>query len=93
MEAFVLRARRVESHSLAADRTALTALAKAEIHISLKANGLVVFRQGLPPEEQVESAAACRQAAVLSVAYRLLPPLLLLSRLLPGGCCLAAVPP
>ncbi|WP_435253504.1 hypothetical protein [Streptomyces tendae] len=58
LEAFVLRARRVAAHSLAADKATLTSLARAQMHITVKEDGSAQFRQDLPPEEQVESAAA-----------------------------------
>ncbi|KAB2587796.1 hypothetical protein F5983_35925 [Streptomyces arboris] len=58
LEAFVLRARRVEAHSLAVDKAALMSLAGAQMHITIKGDGSVEWRQDLPPEEQVESAAA-----------------------------------
>jgi hypothetical protein len=58
LEAFVLRARRVERHSLAADRDALVKLMRGEIQVIAHANGEADFRQDLPPEEVVESAAA-----------------------------------
>ncbi|MBF4138136.1 hypothetical protein [Streptomyces albidoflavus] len=58
LTAFVLRARRVEAHSLAADRTALMALASGNMTVSPQPDGSAVITQVLPPEEQVESAAA-----------------------------------
>ncbi|MFI9176170.1 hypothetical protein [Streptomyces lincolnensis] len=57
LEAFVVRARRVEEHSLAADWDALVALTQMKIKVSFN-NGEVRIRYELPPEEVVESAAA-----------------------------------
>ncbi|MES4909431.1 MULTISPECIES: hypothetical protein [unclassified Streptomyces] len=57
LEAYVVRARRVEEHSLAADWHALVALTQMKIKV-LFDNGEVRIRYELPPEEVVESAAA-----------------------------------
>ncbi|MFF2375026.1 hypothetical protein ACFVUW_11650 [Streptomyces xiamenensis] len=57
LEAFVLRARRVEEHSLAADWDALVELTRMKINLRFH-NGEARIRYGLPPEEVVESAAA-----------------------------------
>ncbi len=56
--AFVVRARRVEAHSLAADWDALVALAGAPYVVTALGNGEVHIRQECPAEEVVESAAA-----------------------------------
>ncbi|MDQ0904729.1 hypothetical protein QFZ22_000714 [Streptomyces canus] len=58
LEAFVLRARRVEAHSLAAEWDELVALAGAPYTVTVLENGEARFRQDLPAEEVVESAAA-----------------------------------
>ncbi|MFF4402462.1 hypothetical protein [Streptomyces sp. NPDC001480] len=58
LAAFVLRARRVEAHSLAADWDALVALAGAPYSVTVLENGEARFRQDFPAEELVESAAA-----------------------------------
>ncbi|MGI5532558.1 hypothetical protein ACQEVX_35855 [Streptomyces syringium] len=57
LEAYVVRARRVEEHSLAADWDALVALTQMRIGFRFN-NGEVRIRHELPPEEVVESAAA-----------------------------------
>ncbi|WP_327267165.1 hypothetical protein OG444_40285 (plasmid) [Streptomyces sp. NBC_01232] len=57
LEAFVLRARRVEKHSLAADWEGLVALGAGSLKVTVTGEQAVV-RQELPPEELVESAAA-----------------------------------
>jgi len=59
LSAFVLRARRVESHSLALDKVLLHKLSRMEMTYQFVASenqGYLV--QVLPPEEQIESAAA-----------------------------------
>lgn len=59
ISAFVLRARRVEAHSLAADKAVLHKLSTMQMTYQFDAaqnQGYLV--QVLPPEEQVESAAA-----------------------------------
>jgi hypothetical protein len=53
----VVRARRVEEHSLAADWDALVALSQMKIKMLFN-NGEARIRYELPPEEVVESAAA-----------------------------------
>ena len=59
VEAFVVRARRVELHSLAADRVALLELSQNTHTIQVdRATGQAWEVENLPPEEQVESAAA-----------------------------------
>ncbi|MET7534256.1 hypothetical protein [Streptomyces goshikiensis] len=58
LEAYVVRARRVEEHSLAADWDALVDLTRMKIEVRRFANGEVRIRHELPPEEVVESAAA-----------------------------------
>ncbi|MEV7895352.1 hypothetical protein [Streptomyces cyaneofuscatus] len=57
LEAFVLRARRVEEHSLAADWEALVELTRMSINVRVD-QGEVWISYELPPEEVVESAAA-----------------------------------
>ncbi|GGV91772.1 hypothetical protein GCM10010228_82920 [Streptomyces massasporeus] len=57
LEAFVVRARRVEEHSLASDWDALVELTRMKINARVH-NGEVRIRYELPPEEVVESAAA-----------------------------------
>ncbi|MFE0916082.1 MULTISPECIES: hypothetical protein [unclassified Streptomyces] len=57
VEAFVLRARRVEEHSLAADWEGLVALGAGSLKVTVTGAQAVV-RQELPAEELVESAAA-----------------------------------
>ncbi|MEH0416039.1 hypothetical protein [Streptomyces sp. B21-083] len=58
LEAFVVRARRVEAHSLAADWDALVALAGAPYTVTALGGGEAQIRQEYPAEEVVESAAA-----------------------------------
>jgi hypothetical protein len=59
LSAFVLRARRVEAHSLAADEAALWKLFRKEMIIQFAPReNKSYLTQVLPPEEQVESAAA-----------------------------------
>ena len=59
LASFVLRARRVEAHSLAADRQRLMEVAAGTVEVRPDlATGGMLFVQDLPPEEQVESAAA-----------------------------------
>lgn len=57
VEAFVVRARRIETHSLCRDRERLRALAKATFTLRADQSGTWMVWD-LPPEEQVESAAA-----------------------------------
>jgi hypothetical protein len=57
LEAFVLRARRVRAHSLAADQHVLRDLAWGKLDLSFQ-SGEARIRQQLPGEELVESAAA-----------------------------------
>jgi hypothetical protein len=58
LEQFVLRARRIEGHSLAVDWAALVSLATPAFKLLSLEDGEVRLRQELPPEEVVESAAA-----------------------------------
>ncbi|MER6774394.1 hypothetical protein ABT389_32210 [Streptomyces bacillaris] len=58
LEAFVLRARRVEKHSLATNWDALVALTTMQISVIQLENGETRIRQEFPAEEVVESAAA-----------------------------------
>jgi hypothetical protein len=55
---FVLRARRIEAHSLNRDKDALAALAHMVISMHRHADGTAELVHVLPPEELVESAAA-----------------------------------
>lgn len=57
LSAFVLRGRRVEAHSLAADPRHLLKLAGGTFEVQI-INGATRIIQDLPPEEIVESAAA-----------------------------------
>lgn len=57
LEAYVVRARRVEEHSLASDWDALVELTRMKINVRVH-NGEARIRYELPPEEVVESAAA-----------------------------------
>lgn len=57
LDSFVYRARRVEAHSLARDRSALQSLANKSMSIECHADGRVYITVALPPEEQVESLA------------------------------------
>jgi hypothetical protein len=59
LSAFVLRARRIEAHSLAADKLALRKLSTMEMTLQFRPGEVHGFLlQTLPPEEQLESAAA-----------------------------------
>lgn len=59
LTSFVLRARRVAAHSLAADPHRLLEVAQVTFRLEPDpATGGTVFVQDLPPEEQIESAAA-----------------------------------
>ncbi|MFF0189058.1 hypothetical protein [Streptomyces sp. NPDC005244] len=58
LEAFVVRARRVEEHSLAADWDALVRLAEIQMRVVALDNGDLRIRHEYPAEEVVESAAA-----------------------------------
>lgn len=59
LDAFVLRARRVRAHSLAADPDALEGLTKPKWHIVVdETTGAATVTRYLPPEESVESLAA-----------------------------------
>ena len=59
LESFVLRARRIEAHSLASDKHALHKLSTMEFKVEFRPQeGKSYIVQELPPEEQVESAAA-----------------------------------
>jgi hypothetical protein len=65
--AFILRARRVQEHSLARDRAALRRLARMEFKIQVTpSTGKVTWLQEFPPEEQVESAAARVRPLILN---------------------------
>lgn len=59
LTSFVLRARRVAAHSLAADPRRLFEVAQVTVRLEADpATGGMVLVQDLPPEEQIESAAA-----------------------------------
>ncbi|WP_051844176.1 hypothetical protein [Streptomyces sp. NRRL S-813] len=58
LEQFVLRARRIEAHSLAADWDALVSLASDPHKLRISEDGQTRIRYEFPPEEVVESAAA-----------------------------------
>lgn len=58
LEEFVLRARRIAAHSLAADWDALVALAEETYTVTVTGDGEARIRREYPPEEVVESAAA-----------------------------------
>lgn len=66
LSAFVLRARRATEHSLAQDREQLARLYKGELNFSVNAaTGTGELVVSLPPEEQLESAAARLRPLVL----------------------------
>jgi hypothetical protein len=65
LEAFVLRARRVEEHSLAADWDALVELTRMSINVRVDRSEVRISYE-LPPEEVVESAAARIRSCCLS---------------------------
>ncbi len=54
---FVLRARRLEAHSLACDRESLASLSEFTLTGHLKLDGSMEMRRALPPEEAFESLA------------------------------------
>lgn len=59
LEPFVLRARRIAAHSLATDRDVLRALGTGSMTIEFRPDeGKTFITRTLPPEEQLESAAA-----------------------------------
>ncbi|MFJ9250311.1 hypothetical protein [Streptomyces sp. NPDC101776] len=58
LEAYVVRARRVEEHSLAVDWDALVALTDIQMKVVQLDDGETRIRQEFPAEEVVESAAA-----------------------------------
>src|SRR4051812_5390387 len=58
VEAFVVRARRIEAHSFAQDRDSLAGYEKHEIKMRIEGPGEVTISVEMPPEEQLESAAA-----------------------------------
>ncbi|WP_281904563.1 hypothetical protein [Phytohabitans aurantiacus] len=67
LAAFILRARRVEEHSLARDRAALHRLARMEFRVQVTpSTGKATWIQEFPPEEQVESAAARVRPLILN---------------------------
>jgi hypothetical protein len=58
LEAFVVRARRVEAHSFAKNWDDLVTVASAPYLVTILPNGEAQLRQEFPPEEVIESAAA-----------------------------------
>lgn len=58
LDLFVLRARRVQAHSLAADQDRIVRWAEHNMTITRHASGRTWLVQHLPPEELLESAAA-----------------------------------
>ncbi|WP_117210513.1 hypothetical protein [Allorhizocola rhizosphaerae] len=58
IRAFITRARRIESHSLAADKQSLLRWSSQQIHVQVDDNGQGIARWDLPPEEALESLAA-----------------------------------
>ncbi|NHU48867.1 hypothetical protein [Rhodococcus sp. A14] len=58
ISAFVIRARRVAAHSLAADPHALIGLAEVTLGVTTDGDGRTHLNWSVPPEESVESAAA-----------------------------------
>lgn len=58
IEAFVVRARRIAAHSLAADPQVLLDLNRGELKVVLEQDGTARLCQKYPPEEQLESLAA-----------------------------------
>jgi hypothetical protein len=58
IEAFVVRARRIAAHSLAADPQVLLDLNRGELKVVLEPDGTARLCQKYPPEEQLESLAA-----------------------------------
>lgn|GEM_PF-1013757 len=55
---FVLRARRIEAHSLASNRQALSSLSEFTLTGHIKLDGTMEMRRSLPDEEAFESLAA-----------------------------------
>ena len=55
---FVLRARRIEAHSLATDREALSSLSEFTLTGNINLDGTMRMRRALPEEEAFESLAA-----------------------------------
>lgn len=66
LEAFVVRARRVEAHSLAQDRELCSKTGSVTWKVTVRSEGEATFTQDLPPEEQVESAAARLRPLILN---------------------------
>lgn len=67
LRAFVLRARRIRAHSLAQDAARLQKLLNPNIGIQLnRETGETTLTWSLPPEEQVESAAARVRPLILN---------------------------
>ncbi|MFI7511742.1 hypothetical protein ACIBSS_33545, partial [Micromonospora aurantiaca] len=67
LNSFILRALRVEGHSLATDRAALHRLSQFPFTVQVNyTNGTAAWIQEFPPEEQVESAAARVRPLILN---------------------------
>lgn len=67
LKSFVLRARRIRAHSLAKDAKLLTKLQNPQMKITHNpATGETKVSMELPPEEQVESAAARVRPLILN---------------------------
>lgn len=70
VEAFIVRARRIEAHSLFGDRPNLMSLARVRMDFKITeapdGSQTVRMRQEFPPEEQVESLAARVRPLMLS---------------------------
>lgn len=62
---FVLRARRIQAHSLVRDRKKLAELAQLQYEVAITDEGTVEMRQRLPDEEVFESLAARLRPLVL----------------------------
>ncbi|WP_345045284.1 hypothetical protein [Georgenia daeguensis] len=58
LDRFVLRARRIEAHSLARDRQALVSLSEFALRGHIQLDGTMQMRRALPNEEVFESLAA-----------------------------------
>ncbi|MFI7492942.1 hypothetical protein ACIBXA_31670 [Micromonospora echinaurantiaca] len=67
LNSFILRALRVEGHSLATDRAALHRLSQFSFSVQVNyTDGTATWIQEFPPEEQVESAAARVRPLILN---------------------------
>lgn len=86
IEAFIVRARRVEAHSLAQDRDALHNLSVGALQLDVTGDeGDAIVTQELPPEEVMESAAARVRPILLSQEECYLPGVLKAVRHLTAG--------